>query len=76
MLILRDTKYCGAYNKNRHPCVLLDAHWLSLGIRGGGVLPKGQHSWNISAMKEARMDPKLVLELSMECPSWGSFFCP
>ena len=35
--------------------------------RGSGVLPKGQHSWHISVMKEARMDPKVVLELSMKC---------
>ena len=42
-------------------------------IRGSGVLPKGQHSWNISVMKEARVDPKIVLELSMKCPSLGIF---
>ena len=38
-------------------------------IRGSGVLPKGQNSWNISVTKEARMDPKVVLESVMECPS-------
>ena len=43
---------------------------------GSGVLPKGQHSWNISVTKEARVDPKVVLESSMECPSRGIFFCP
>ena len=37
---------------------------------------KGQHSWNISVTKQARMDPKVVLELSMECPFRGIFFCP
>ena len=42
-------------------------------LRGSGVLPKGQHSWNISVTKEARGDPKVVLELLMECPSWGFF---
>ena len=30
--------------------------------RGSGVLRKGQHSWNISVTKEARVDPKVVLE--------------
>ena len=30
--------------------------------RGSGVLQKGQHSWNISVTKEARVDPKVVLE--------------
>ena len=44
--------------------------------RGSGVLPKGQHSWNISVTKEARMDLKVVLELSMECLFRGIFFCP
>ena len=47
-------------------------NWLEtifFNIRGSGVLPKGQHSWNISATKEARVDPKVVLESSMECPS-------
>ena len=29
-------------------------------IRGSGVLRKGQHSWNISVTKEARMDPKHI----------------
>ena len=38
------------------------------------MLPKGQHSWNISVMKEARVDPKVVLELSTECSSGESFF--
>ena len=42
--------------------------------RGSGVLPKGQHSWNISVTKKARVDPKVVLESSMECPFWESFF--
>ena len=50
--------------------------FLILLLRGSGVLPKGQLSWNISLMKEARVDPKIVLELSMECPSRGIFFCP
>ena len=44
--------------------------------RGSGVLPKGQHSWNISVTKEARVDPKVVLESSMECPSRGNFLLP
>ena len=44
--------------------------------RGSGVLRKGQHSWNISVTKEARSDPKVVLESSMECPFRGIFFCP
>lgn len=39
-----------------------------------GVLPKGQHSWNISVMKEARLDQKVFLDSLMECPSWGIFF--
>ena len=34
-------------------------------VRGSGVLPKGQHSWNISVTKEARVDPKVVLESSL-----------
>jgi len=38
------------------------------------VLLKGQHSWNISVTKEARMDPKVVLESSMECHSQGILF--
>ena len=42
--------------------------------RGSGVLRKGQHSWNISVTKEARVDPKVVLESSTECPSRGIFF--
>ena len=42
--------------------------------RGSGVLPKGQHSWNISVMKEARIDPEVVLELSTECLFRESFF--
>ena len=29
------------------------------------MLPKGQHSWNISVTKEARVDPKVVLESSL-----------
>ena len=37
---------------------------------------KGQHSWNISVMKEARVDLKVVLELSAECPFRGIFVCP
>ena len=37
--------------------------------RGSGVLRKGQHSWN-------RMDPKVVVESSMEYPYRGIFFCP
>ena len=37
-------------------------------------MPKGQHSWNISVTKEARVDPKVVLESSMECPSRESIF--
>ena len=40
------------------------------------MLPKGQHSWNISVTKEAKVDPKVVLESSMECPSRGIFFFP
>ena len=35
-----------------------------------GVLPKGQHSWNISVMKEARLDQKVFLD------SLGNLFCP
>ena len=46
------------------------------GPRGSGVLRKGQYSWNISVKKEARVDPKVVLELSAECPFGGIFFCP
>ena len=38
------------------------------------MLRKGQHSWNISVRKEAMVDPKVVLESSMECPSRGIFF--
>ena len=45
-------------------------------LRSSGVLWKGQHSWNISATKQARMDPKVVLESLMECPFRGIFFCP
>ena len=44
--------------------------------RGSGVLPKGQHSWNISITKEARMDPEVVLDSSAECLFRGIFFCP
>ena len=40
------------------------------------MLPKGQHSWNISVTKEARVDPKVVLESLMECPSEVIFFWP
>ena len=36
--------------------------WDSKTIRGSGVLRKGQHSQNISVTKEARVDPKVVLE--------------
>ena len=43
-------------------------------VRGSGVLRKGQHSWNISVTKEARVDPKVVLESSAECPFRGIFF--
>ena len=39
-------------------------------------MQKGQHSWKISVMKEARVDPKVVLESLMECPSRGIFFPP
>ena len=46
------------------------------GIRGSGVLPKGQQSWNIFVTKEARVDPKAVLESSMECLLGFLFFCP
>ena len=49
---------------------------VSLDSRESGVLRKGQHSWNISVTKEARVDPKVVLELLMECPSRGIFFHP
>ena len=45
-------------------------------IRGNGVLPKGQNSWNISVSKEANVDLKVVLELMMECPSRIIFFSP
>ena len=41
---------------------------------GSGGLWKGQHTWNISVTKEARADPKVVLESSTECPSRGIFF--
>ena len=44
--------------------------------RGSGVLRKGQHSWNISVTKGARMDRKVVLESSTECPFQGIFLCP
>ena len=37
---------------------------------------KGQHSWNISVTKEARMDPKVVLESSIKCPYQEIFFAP
>ena len=36
-------------------------------LSGSGVLRKGQHSWNISVTKESRINPNVVLELSMEC---------
>ena len=42
--------------------------------RGSGVLRKGQHSWNISVTKEARMDPEVVLDSSAECLFRESFF--
>ena len=45
-------------------------------LRGSGVLPKRQQSWNISLTKEARIDPKVVLESSVECNFLGIFFCP
>ena len=50
--------------------------WSRIGrsSRGSGVLPKGKHSRNISVTEKARMDPKVVLELSMECPFGVSFF--
>ena len=35
---------------------------------------KGQRSWNISVTKEARMDPKVVLESSTKCLFRGIFF--
>ena len=38
------------------------------------MLRKGQHSWNISVTKEARVDPKVVLESLTECPSRRNFF--
>ena len=44
--------------------------------RGSGAFPKGQHSWNISVTKEARVDPKVVLESSVECSSRGTLICP
>ena len=44
--------------------------------RGSGVLPKGQHLWNITVTKEARMDPEVVLDSSAECHFRGIFFCP
>ena len=34
--------------------------------RGNGEWTKGQHSWNISITKEARMDPEVVLDLSAD----------
>ena len=40
-------------------------------LRGSGVLPKGQHSWNISLTKEARVNPKVDLESSVEWPFLG-----
>ena len=52
------------------------SHRTFIHIRGSGVLRKGQRSWNIFLTKEARADPKVVLESSMECPSRGIFFCP
>ena len=44
--------------------------------RGNGEWTKGQHSWNISITKEARMDPEVVLDSSAECLFRGIFFCP
>ena len=38
------------------------------------MLLKGQHPRNISVTKEDRMDPKVVLESSMECLFRGIFF--
>ena len=49
--------------------------WITC-TRGSGVLPKGQHSWNISVMKEAKMDPKVVFESSAKCSFRRIFFCP
>ena len=51
----------------------VSVHQMSL--RGSGVLPKGQHLWNISVTKEARMDPKVVLDSSAECLFRGIIFC-
>ena len=39
------------------------------------MLRKEQHSWNISVTKEARMEPKVLLESSMEC-LFGGIFLP
>ena len=38
------------------------------------MLPKGQHLWNTSVTKEARMDSKVVLELLMECLFLGNLY--
>ena len=40
----------------------------------GGVLQKGQLSWNIFSTKKARVDPMVVLKSLKECPSQGSPF--
>ena len=62
----------------KHKFVSFQNHFISsllwLDIRGSGVLPKGQHSWNISVTKESRVDPKVDLESLMECPFRGIFF--
>ena len=50
--------------------------WCEIDIRGNGEWTKGQHSWNISITKEARMDPEVVLDSSAECLFRGIFFCP
>ena len=46
--------------------------------KGEWSVAKGQHSWNISVTKEARVDPKVVLESLMECPYFARtiFFKP
>ena len=45
-----------------------------LAPRGNGEWTKGQHSWNISITKEARMDPEVVLDSAAECLFRGIFF--
>ena len=57
------------------PTIFLTEHSRKIS-RGSGVLPKGQHSWNISITKEARIDPEVVLDSSAECLFWGIFSCP